>query len=165
VDGANRHSIDWWPTIMNPTLGFSLQLSIPVWVQVCRWFCAQAPDGVSPVRARIMNASAAEPRAKPTDMSACSRFPKCTPPGNSSQALREDSSSLNHPRRSQKSNSDFASYKHDGFSIRGERDGDRVPLIIVGATVCFLRIELISHGSRARGLAADVVVLPLHTRH
>jgi hypothetical protein len=31
--------------------------------------------------------------------------------------------------------------------------------------VCFSRIELTSHGSPARGLAADVVVLPLHTRY
>jgi hypothetical protein len=41
----------------------------------------------------------------------------------------------------------------------------RVRLIILGATVCFSRIELTSHGSPARGLAADVVILPLHTRH
>jgi hypothetical protein len=40
-----------------------------------------------------------------------------------------------------------------------------VPLIILGATVCFSRKELTSHGSPARGLAADVVVLPLHTRY
>jgi hypothetical protein len=51
------------------------------------------------------------------------------------------------------------------FSIRGERDGDRVSLMIVGATVCFSRIELTSHGPPAQGLAADVAVLPLHTRH
>jgi hypothetical protein len=37
--------------------------------------------------------------------------------------------------------------------------------IILGATACFARIELISHGSPARGRAADVVVLPLHTRY
>jgi len=84
------------------------------------------------------------------------------------QLFSSPSRGLKQPKPSKalpKSNSDFASYKHDGFSIRGERDGDRVPLIIVGATVCFSRIELTSHGSPARGLAADVVVLPLHTRH
>src|SRR6266404_9904281 len=34
-----------------------------------------------------------------------------------------------------------------------------------GATVCFSRLELTLHGSPALCLAADVVVLPLHTRH
>ena len=34
-----------------------------------------------------------------------------------------------------------------------------------GATVCFSRLELTLHGSPAVCLAADVVVLPLHTRH
>ena len=34
-----------------------------------------------------------------------------------------------------------------------------------GATVCFSRLELTLHGSPAPCLAADVVVLPLHTRH
>src|SRR5258708_3193772 len=33
------------------------------------------------------------------------------------------------------------------------------------ATVCFSRLELTLHGSPALCLAADVVVLPLHTRH
>ena len=37
MDGTKRHSIDWWPTIMNPMLGLSLQLSIPVWVHVGVW--------------------------------------------------------------------------------------------------------------------------------
>jgi hypothetical protein len=46
-----------------------------------------------------------------------------------------------------------------------ERKAIRVRLIVLGATVCFSRIEPTSHGSPARGLAADVVVLPLHTRH
>jgi len=34
-----------------------------------------------------------------------------------------------------------------------------------GATVCFSRLELTLHGSFVLSLAADVVVLPLHTRH
>ena len=33
------------------------------------------------------------------------------------------------------------------------------------ATVCSSRLELTLHGSLALSLAADVVVLPLHTRH
>jgi hypothetical protein len=37
--------------------------------------------------------------------------------------------------------------------------------ISTGATVCFSRLELTLHGSPALCLAADVVVLPLHTRH
>jgi len=37
--------------------------------------------------------------------------------------------------------------------------------ISTGATVCFSRLELTLHGSPALFLAADVVVLPLHTRH
>src|SRR6185369_2888820 len=37
MDGTKRHSIDWWPTIMKPMLGLSLQLSIPVWVHVGVW--------------------------------------------------------------------------------------------------------------------------------
>src|SRR6267378_4010519 len=35
----------------------------------------------------------------------------------------------------------------------------------LGATVCFSRLELTLHGSLVLSLAADVVVLPLHTRH
>ena len=35
----------------------------------------------------------------------------------------------------------------------------------LGATVWFSRLELTLHGSLALTLAADVVVLPLHTRH
>jgi hypothetical protein len=35
----------------------------------------------------------------------------------------------------------------------------------LGATVCFSRLELTLHGSPAVFLAADVVVLPLRTRH
>ena len=35
----------------------------------------------------------------------------------------------------------------------------------LGATVCFSRLELTLHGSLALSLAADAVVLPLHTRH
>ena len=35
----------------------------------------------------------------------------------------------------------------------------------LGATVWFSRLELTWHGSLALSLAADVVVLPLHTRH
>src|ERR1700731_151867 len=34
-----------------------------------------------------------------------------------------------------------------------------------GAKVCFSRLELTLHGSPVLCLAADVVVLPLHTRH
>ena len=37
--------------------------------------------------------------------------------------------------------------------------------ISTSATVCFSRLELTLHGSPALCLAADVVVLPLHTRH
>ena len=33
------------------------------------------------------------------------------------------------------------------------------------ATVCFSKLVLTLHGSFALSLAADVVVLPLHTRH
>src|SRR3954469_1336666 len=29
----NLHSIDWWPAMMNPILGLSLQLSMPTCVQ------------------------------------------------------------------------------------------------------------------------------------
>src|SRR5260370_32034692 len=35
----------------------------------------------------------------------------------------------------------------------------------LGATVCFSKLELTLHGSLVLSLAADVVVLPLHTRH
>ena len=35
----------------------------------------------------------------------------------------------------------------------------------LGAIVCFSRLELTLHGSLVLSLAADVVVLPLHTRH
>ena len=46
-----------------------------------------------------------------------------------------------------------------------ERDGESRPADTLGATVCFSRIDLTSHGSPAPGLVADVVVLPLRTRH
>jgi hypothetical protein len=35
----------------------------------------------------------------------------------------------------------------------------------LGATVCFSKLELTLHGSPVLFLAADVVVLPLYTRH
>jgi hypothetical protein len=44
-------------------------------------------------------------------------------------------------------------------------NGTRISLISTGATVCFSRLELTLHGSSALSVAADVVVLPLHTRH
>src|ERR1700751_600834 len=36
---------------------------------------------------------------------------------------------------------------------------------LAGATVCFSRLELTLHGSPVICRAADVAVLPLHTRH
>jgi hypothetical protein len=56
-----------------------------------------------------------------------------------------------------------ANRAHLRYVARASKFGSKKTRL--GATVCFSRLELTLHGSLVLSLAADVVVLPLHTRH